>query len=445
MKLPHYILSDLYDANPPATTYILTNIHLVDPTLDWDGPAELWIENGMIHKIDVPNSFSSKAAEERPEVFDGQSYLCVPGLVDIHTHLREPGFEYKETIASGTLSAAAGGFTSILCMANTNPVNDNPFVTQFIKSQVEKTGAVRVYPVGALSKGLKGLELAEIGKMHEVGIVAVSDDGLPVMNSYLMRKALDYCKTFQLSIISHAEDSNLVGQGVMNEGFHSHCLGLRGIPAASEEILVSRDIVLSRLTKGKVHFAHLSTKQALLQVNRAKQEGLPITCEVTPHHLFFTEEDVKSYDTNFKMAPPLRTIEDKEALQNALKNGTVDCIATDHAPHTPSDKDTLFEFASNGVIGLETAWCVGLSLVNQGVCSIFRLVDLMSCTPARLMGLPAGSLKPGSNADFMLSDVQTQNTFLNFYSKSKNSPFLDKTLKGKVIATFVGGKCKWPL
>lgn len=430
---------------PETDSFVLSKIVLIDPSQKIHAPKELWVEHGLVKAIGNPGDFSSKPTSDVPEVIDGNAATCVPGLVDLHTHLREPGFEYKETISSGTLAAAAGGFTSILCMANTEPVNDNPYVTQFIAKQARDFGIVRVYPVGALSKGLKGEQLAEIGKMRDAGIVAVSDDGMPVMNSYLMRKALDYCKAFSLPIISHAEDAHLVGQGVMHEGFHSNCLGLRGIPAESEEILVARDIALVRLTKGRIHFAHISTAQALAHIRRAKEEGLDITCEVTPHHLTFCDEDVKSYNSNFKMAPPLRTRDHIAALKQGLQDGTIDCIATDHAPHAPRDKDVLFEFAANGVVGLETAWSVGLKLVEEKVISLDRLVELLSVRPAQIAKIPAGSLKPGMAADFMLSDLNSSHELSahELHSKSKNSPFLGSTMNGSVVATFVGGICKW--
>jgi dihydroorotase len=436
---------------PDADSFLLTNVKLVDPVAGFTGDgagAEIWVEKGVVKEIARAGMISAKADKGTlPPVIDGKGHVCVPGLVDVHVHLREPGFEYKETIASGTLSAAAGGFTSVLCMANTNPVNDNPYVTQFIIAQAKAHGHVRVYPVGALSVGLKGEKLAEIGKMRDAGIVAVSDDGIPVMNSYLMRKALDYCKGFDLPIISHAEDANLVGQGVMHEGYHSNCLGLRGIPAESEEIIVARDIALARLTKGRLHFAHLSTRQALDHVRRAKKEGLKVTCEVTPHHLTFTDEDVGGYDSNFKMAPPLRTSHDVEALKEALRDGTIDCIATDHAPHARRDKNVLFEFAANGVVGLETAWSVGLGLVEEGVLTLSKLIEILAVNPAKLAGIPAGTLKAGSAADFMLSDLAGDRTLDedHLHSKSWNSPWLGRKLKGQVVATFVGGKCKWQL
>lgn len=431
---------------PETDSFILTNVRLVDPAAGIDGDRDLLVDKGKIAEI-APHGALARSGDSstRPEIFDGQGSVCVPGLVDVHTHLREPGFEYKETVATGTLAAAAGGFTSVLCMANTNPVNDNPYVTKYIMAQVEKYAHVRVYPVGALSKGLKGESLAEIGKMRDAGIVAVSDDGIPVMNSYLMRKALDYCKAFDLPIISHAEDANLVGQGVMHEGFHSNCLGLRGIPAESEEIIVARDIALARLTGGQVHFAHLSTVQAIAHVRRAKEAGLKVTCEVTPHHLVFTDEDVSHYNSNFKMAPPLRTSHDVQALKDALRDGIIDCIATDHAPHAPRDKEVLFEFAANGVVGLETAWSVGIGLVDEGTLTLSKLIEIMALNPARLAGIPAGTLKVGSAADFMLSNIEVKRELsaAELHSKSKNSPWLGRTLKGAVLATFVEGKCKW--
>lgn len=429
-----------------STDFILLNAHVVDPGSKLNGKKDLWVEKGRIKAVENPGTFAAKGGGQ-PPTLDASGLCTVPGLIDVHVHLREPGFEYKETIQTGTLAAAAGGFTSVLCMANTKPVNDNPYVTQFILAQAKTYGHVRVYPVGALSKDLKGEQLAEIGKMKEAGIVAVSDDGMTVMNSYLMRKALDYCKTFDLPIVSHAEDTNLVGHGVMNEGFHSNCLGLRGIPAESEEIIVARDIALARLTKGRIHFAHLSTWQALEHVRRAKEQGLNVTCEVTPHHLSFTDEDVSSYNANFKMAPPLRESKDIAALKKALKDGVIDCIATDHAPHAMRDKEGLFEFAMNGVVGLETSWNVGLGLVEEKIITLDQLVEVLSYKPAQFAKIPGGTLKVGSPADFMVSDLTLEHrvSTTDLHSKSKNSPFLGKTLKGRVLATFVEGQCRWAL
>ncbi len=428
---------------PQSNQYILKNIRLVDPTQGFDGPAELHIEKGIVKNISKPAELSTQL--KNVESLDGESALCLPGLVDVHVHLREPGAEYKETIETGTEAAAAGGVTSVCCMANTKPVNDNPYVTQFILSQAKLHGKVRVFPIGALSKELKGESLAEIGKMVAAGIVGVSDDGMTVMNSYLMRKALDYCKTFDVPIISHAEDTNLVGQGVMNEGVHSNCLGLRGVPSEAEEIIVARDIALARLTKGRIHFAHISTWQALEHIRRAKHEGLKVTAEVSPHHLMFTDEDVQSYESHFKMSPPLRSKKDIEALMASLKDGTIDCIATDHAPHAPRDKEVLFEFAANGVVGLESLFSVGIKLVDSGVIDLKKLVELMSTKPSQIFKLGVGSLRPGSKADFVLCDPKKEFEFSakNLHSKSKNTPFHGMKMKGKIHATFVDGICRY--
>ena len=425
--------------------YLLKNAHLIDPSQSLDGLFDVEVEDGFIKYCEPVIDRSSPLRQASIPSADLETKLLAPGLVDVHTHLREPGFEYKETIESGTRAAASGGVTSILCMANTNPVNDNPYVTQFINSRIKESAIVNVYPVGALSKGLKGEQLAEIGKMREAGIVAVSDDGMPVMNSYLMRKALDYCKAFSLPIISHAEDAYLVGSGVMNEGMHSHCLGLRGIPNESEEILVARDIALARLTGGHVHFAHISTRQSIAHIRRAKAEGLKITTEVTPHHLYFTDEDVGGYDSNFKMAPPLRSDQDRVALIEALREGVIDCIATDHAPHATRDKDVLFEFAANGVLGLETSWRVGLDLVERKFLTLSQLVDRMSTSPAKIFSLNAGSLKVGKPADFFISEFSSAKEFQanEIQSKSKNSPFTNKKLFGKILFTSVKGKGVW--
>jgi dihydroorotase len=419
-------------------SHLLKNIHIVDPLCNRDEICDVWIDDGLIKAIDQPNQIKPPATIH---TIDGTGCHLMPGFVDVHVHLREPGQEYKETIGTGTMAAAAGGFTTVLCMANTNPVNDNPYVTSYILSQAEKYSYVRVLPIGALSKGLQGKELAEIGKMKAAGIVAVSDDGMPVMNSYLMRKALDYCKTFGLVIVSHAEDAHLVGQGVMHEGYHSNCLGLRGIPAESEEIVVARDIALSRLTGGAVHFAHLSTRQALDHVRRAKAAGLKITCEVTPHHLMFTDEDVGNYDSNFKMAPPLRTKEDVAFLREALGDGTIDCVATDHAPHAMRDKDVLFEFASNGVVGLETAFSVVFDLFQKKILTLKQVVEVLSVRPSAIFNLPQARLAVGDRADCVIVNLAQSRSIdaRGLHSKSKNSPFLGRKMAAVVQATFVGG------
>lgn len=422
----------------------------------WDSDGKcglgLFIENGKFAKIfsslsEIESFTKSQGAGVT--VIDAEGLHCLPGFIDVHTHLREPGFEYKETISTGTQAAVAGGFTTLVCMANTNPVNDSPYVTKYILSQVERTAVCRVLPVGALSKGLKGEQLAEIGKMHEAGIVAVSDDGIPVMNTYLMRKALDYCKAFGLVVIVHAEDAHLVGQGVMHEGYHSCALGLRGIPGESEEILVARDVSLARLTKAPIHFAHVSSRFSLPHLKRAKEEGLQVTAEVTPHHLMFCDEDVSSYDSHFKMAPPLRGREDVTLMREALRDGVIDCIATDHAPHAPRDKDVLFEYAANGVLGLETAWSVGVSLYNEGVLTLARLIEVFTRGACKTLGKglkqELGEIKVGAPADFVLVNLKGKRLLhkSNLHSKSANSPFIGKDLPGEIQMTFVDGRCQW--
>lgn len=422
-----------------AESLLIRNGRIIDPSQSLDRAADLWIENGKVSAIDDPGKIpDSKSAK----TIDAKGQWILPGLIDVHVHLREPGQEHKETIETGTRAAVAGGFTSVACMANTSPVNDTPYVTAFIRERAKETAACRVFPVGAVSKGLKGEELAEIGGMVNEGARAISDDGMPVMNSYLMRKAMDYAKAFGIPVISHSEDANLVGQGVMNESALSSELGLRGNPAAAEEIMVAREIALCRLTRCPVHIAHISTKAGLEHVIRAKEAGLPVTAEVTPHHLSLTEECLRSYHTHYKMAPPLRREEDVEALQEALGKGWIDMIATDHAPHGLIDKATEFDLAACGIIGIQTAVAVTLKLVHDGVVSPARWVSSLTQGPARFLSLPFGTLKPGSEADVTLLDVDAQWTLTEkeIVSKSHNSPYLGASFKGKVMATLVRGK-----
>ena len=412
---------------------------ILDPSSDRDGLGDILIEDGKIKSIDKPGKIPAKVASR---VLEAKGLWVLPGLIDIHVHLREPGLEYKETIESGTRAAIAGGFTSVACMANTHPVNDSPYVTAFIRERAKASAACRVFVVGAVSKGLKGEELAEIGGMVREGAVALSDDGMPVMNSYLMRKAMDYAKAFGVPIISHAEDWNLVGQGVMNEGALSNRLGLRGNPAAAEEIMVAREIALCRLTGSPIHIAHISTEVALEHVRRAKQDGLPVTAEASPHHLTLDERANETYDTNFKMAPPLRTERDVEALRKAVAEGLVDIIATDHAPHGMVDKSVEFDHAANGIIGLQTAVPLTLKLVHDGIVSEKRWVEAFTSKPAKLLKLPHGSLRVGSIADVTLLDPKRAWTLNEdqILSKSKNSPFLGWKFKGKVMHTVLGGQ-----
>jgi dihydroorotase len=420
------------------TSILIQGGRIIDPSQGYDRLGDLLIEDGKIAALEAPGQIPAARAHT---VIDAKGMWVLPGLIDIHVHLREPGLEYKETIESGTRAARAGGFTSVACMANTQPVNDNSYVTAFIREKAKAVGASRVFPVGAVTKGLKGEELAEIGGMVAEGAKALSDDGMPIMNSYLMRKAMDYAKAFGVPIISHAEDWNLVGQGVMNESALSNELGLRGNPAAAEEILVAREIALCRLTRAPIHIAHISTFEALRHLDRAKQDGLPVTAEASPHHLTLTEENLRGYDTNFKMAPPLRTAKDVEALQNAVKTKLVDIIATDHAPHGVTDKALEFDQAANGIIGLQTAVPLTLDLVHKGIVSPSVWVESLSLSPARLLNLPYGTLRVGREADVTLiqPDLEWTLTEDKILSKSRNSPFLGWKFKGAVMKTIIGG------
>lgn len=412
---------------------------VLDPSQQIHRLADVLIENGKISAIDDPGKIPAQRAQK---ILFAKGAWVTPGLIDIHVHLREPGLEYKETILTGSQAAVAGGFTSVACMANTQPINDNAYVTAFIREKAKAVSPCRVFPIGAVSQGLKGEQLAEIGGMVAEGAVAISDDGMPVMNSYLMRKAMDYAKTFGVPVISHAEDCHLVGQGVMNEGALSNELGLRGNPAASEEIMVAREISLCRLTRTPVHIAHISTRLALQHLQRAKDEGLPVTAEASPHHLTLTENELRHYDTHFKMAPPLRSEADVQALRKALADGLVDIIATDHAPHGVVDKAVEFDHAANGIIGLQSAVPVTLKLVHEGILSPTRWVESLTASPARLLKLPHGTLRVGSEADVTVIDPQREWIFTEdeVVSKSKNSPFLGNQFKGMVLATIVKGQ-----
>ncbi len=424
-------------SNPPSL--LIQGGQILDPSQNLNKIADLLIENGKITAIDSPGKIPSTRASQ---ILSAKDAWVLPGLIDIHVHLREPGQEYKETIETGTLAAVAGGFTSVACMANTQPVNDNSYVTAFIREKAKSTGACRVFPIGAVTKGLQGLELAEIGGMVAEGARAMSDDGMPIMNSYLMRKALDYTKAFGVPIISHAEDWNLVGQGVMNEGSLSNELGLRGNPAAAEEIMVAREIALCRLTRAPIHIAHISTEVALEHLRRAKDAGLPITAEASPHHLVLTEETLRRYDTHFKMAPPLRSERDVEALQKAVAEKLIDIIATDHAPHGVIDKAVEFDQAANGIIGLQTAVPLTLELVHRGIISPMRWVESLTYEPARLLKLPYGTLRIGQDADITLLYPHLEWTLEEdqILSKSRNSPFIGWKLTGKIMATLVAGR-----
>ncbi|MEA2604540.1 MAG: dihydroorotase [Acidobacteriota bacterium] len=413
---------------------------IIDPSQGLDGAFDLLIEDGAVAKID--------GAIKKPkdaETFDASGLVVAPGLIDIHVHLREPGQEYKETVRTGTMAAAAGGFTGVACMANTDPVNDNRSVTELILSEAVRWGYARVHPIGAISKGLKGEELAEIGEMLRAGAVAVSDDGKPVMNAELMRRALLYAQHFGVAVIQHAEDLTLTAAGVMHEGEWSTKLGLPGIPGAAEDVMVARDIILTEDTAGRYHVAHLSTARSLDMCRRAKAQGLRVTCEVAPHHLILTDEEVakSGFSTNTKMKPPLRSERDREALVNGLADGTVDCIASDHAPHHADEKDVQFNLAPFGILGLETTLSLCLDrLVRPGILSLPRLVELLSTGPARVLNLPGGTLKAGSVADVTVFHPDEEVTIraAAFRSRSRNTPFDGWTLRGHPVATFLAGR-----
>jgi dihydroorotase len=413
---------------------------IVDPSQGLDGACDLLIEDGAVAKI------GGKVQKPKgAETIDAAGLVVTPGLIDIHVHLREPGQEYKETVRTGTMAAAAGGFTAVACMANTVPVNDNRSITEHILLEARRCGFARVYPIGAISKGMKGEELAEIGDMVAAGAAAVSDDGLPVMNAELMRRALLYAQHYNIPVIQHAEDLTLTGKGVMHEGEWSTRLGLIGIPGSAEDVMVARDLILTEDTLGRYHVAHLSTARSLDLVRLGRSRGLKVTCEVAPHHLILTDEEVAKtgFSTFCKMKPPLRSESDRAALVQGLVDGTVDCIASDHAPHHRDEKDVEFDKAPFGILGLETTLSLCLDrFVHAGVLSLSRLVELLSTGPARVLGIPGGTLKEGSPADVSIFDLDGEVTIAaaGFRSRSRNTPFDGWTLRGRPVATVVDGR-----
>ncbi len=421
---------------------LLKGGHLVDPLLGIDGVRDVLLNGDRVQE--VGRDLSAAAGVEVVAVPEG-CVIC-PGFVDMHVHLREPGQEHKETIASGTAAAAAGGFTAVACMPNTQPVNDSAAVTRAILERAALVGAVRVYPIGAVSKGMKGESLSEIADLRGAGCVAISDDGRPVATALLMRRALEYAGMFNLPVIDHCEEPTLKGEGVAHEGYVASMLGLRGIPATAESIMVERDIALAEMAGSAVHIAHLSTRQALRGVWAAKARGVAVTCEVTPHHFALTDERLTaptSYDTNLKMNPPLRERADVDALLQGLRAGTVDVIATDHAPHQQDEKHVEFDRAPFGIIGLETAVPLTLDrLVHTGVITLRRMVQLMSVNPCRILRVTGGTLRPGRPADLTIiaPSVPTTVDLSTSKSLSRNSPFDGWTLRGSVAATIVGGR-----
>lgn len=409
---------------------------IIDPANGIDDTLDLLIEKGRI--AHVGKNLNADSAE----VIDAGGLLVTPGLIDMHVHLRDPGQEYKEDIVSGTKAAVAGGFTSVACMPNTNPINDNNAVTRYIIEKAKAEGTANVFPIGSITKGLKGETLSEMGDLKESGCVALSDDGKPVSDGEIMRRALEYAKPFGLPLISHAEDLSMVGEGVMNDGFVATELGLKGIPWVAEDAATARDVLLAEFTGARLHVAHVSTKGSVEIVRDAKKRGVKVTCEATPHHFTLTEEAVRGYDTNAKMNPPLRTAEDLAALRQGLADGTVDAIATDHAPHHIDDKNVEFNVALNGIVGLETALPLSLALVRDGVFSLGDMVAKMTTAPARILGIPRGTLSVGAVADVTLIDPELKWTVeaAKLHSKSKNTPFDGWNVQGAAVHTIVAGK-----
>ncbi|MEZ0328710.1 MAG: dihydroorotase [Dissulfuribacterales bacterium] len=419
---------------------LLENARLLDPASGLNEMGAVLVRNGRIEGIfPAKDGLPKNLPVQRMNI---NGHWLVPGLIDMHVHLREPGEEYKETIATGTRAAAAGGFTAVACMPNTRPVNDDVTVTTFIRHKAELEGSARVYPVACITRGQQGKELTEMGLLLEAGAVAFSDDGRPVNDAAMMRLAMEYARGFDALIISHAEELSLVGSGVMNEGRVSQILGLKGIPSVAEEIAVFRDIALARYTGARLHIAHVSTKGAVELIRRAKNDGVRVTAETAPHYFTLTEEAVSGYNTNAKMNPPLRTEEDRQAVIEGLKDGTLNAIATDHAPHSVLEKEIEFERAANGIIGLETAVPLALELVRQNHLTPLQLIACLSFNPALILGVAGGRLKKGESADLCVIDVNApfECTQDNLLSKGHNTPFLNQTLIGRAVLTMKAGQ-----
>ena len=420
-----------------ARPIILQGGRVLDPSRDFDETADILIVDGKIE-----SSSGKVGSRDDAEIIDCAGLIVSPGFIDVHCHLREPGREDVETIATGARAAAAGGFTAVCAMPNTDPVTDNQAAVGFIIRQAQRANASRVHVIGAISVGQKGETLAEMGEMVAAGAVAFSDDGRPVVSAQLMRTALEYARSFSIPVIDHCEEPTLSHGGSMNEGIVSARLGLKGIPSEAEEIMVIRDILLARRTGGHVHLAHMSTAGSVELIRWGKERGINVTAEVCPHHISLTEDRVEGYDTNAKMNPPLRTAKDVESLRNAVKDGTIDLIATDHAPHHYDEKEREFADAPNGIIGLETALAVSVTnLVETGHIDFRTLVDKMSCAPARLFGLPGGSLGRGTVADVTVFDPSREWDVdpSEFRTKGRNTPYVGMRLKGRAVCTIVGG------
>ncbi len=420
------------------TELLIRGGRVIDPSRGTDGVADLYIKDGRIEAVGRNISLDAGI-----EVVDAAGKVVAPGLIDLHVHLREPGFEHAETIATGATSAAAGGFTAVCAMPNTDPVTDNQATVGFVVRQAIRAGKARVYPIGAVSLGQKGEQLTEFGEMVQAGAVAVSDDGKPVATSHLMRTALEYARTFGIPVADHCEDMSLAAGGAMHEGLVAARLGLKGIPSAAEDIMVARDIILAELTGGHVHLCHMSTRGSVELIRWAKSKGFNVTAEATPHHFTLTHERCLGYDTNAKMNPPLRESADREAIREGLADGTIDCIASDHAPHHYDAKEREFDDAPNGIVGLETALGLALrELVEPGLLSLPDLIARMSTVPARIFHLPGGTLSVGAPADIVVFDASRRWAVQreDLHSKSTNSPFLGETLVGQADLTIVGGR-----
>ena len=415
----------------------ITHARVIDPAASRDADGELFVRDGLI--VESLSAADKKGARK----IDAAGLVACPGLVDIHVHLREPGQTHKETIATGTRAAAAGGFTTVVCMPNTAPVADNAGTIQFIKDVTDRDAVVRVYPTGCITVGQKGEQLAPTGSLKRAGVVAITDDGQCVQNNELMRRAVEYARMFDLPVMDHCQDDSLTHNAVMNEGVMSTHLGLRGWPHAAEDIIVARDVILSEYTGAHIHLQHISSKFSVEVIRRAKSRGARITAEATPHHLTLTDAALATYDTNLKMNPPLRTEADRQEILAGLRDGTLDCIATDHAPHRPDEKDREFDYAPFGIIGLETALpvCLGV-LVGQNKFKIPFVIDLLTRKPAQILKLPGGTLAPGAPADITLFDPGEKWRYdaAAGFSKSSNSPWHGQTLTGRVKTTIVGGR-----